>query len=384
MKKLEDKGKNVPLRYFFGGIKDIAWYVGCVSVVMLLWVACNNGAKTAGTETSDAGDTITQDVDNENDVDDEDENVYVCDECSGNEERKRYTGGHVCASEDGRITIESGYMPCEGNSPECYSRWTFIDEAGKQHERQFENTAYQNRVYPVKKSDGTTYYIVVCYNRSGGEGWNWLEAYKLVGDTIRKVNVADGSNMIKEYEFNVSYYVQSWYIATGGGDCHNWILDYDSSSQNLYRAITNGFDPTDRYEIWHFDGQRFRHKGVAPNRRLHRSLSQYNSLIRYFRTKDYIVRVDSLDTKELRYASWKRPKTMADKPDMVITGGKRLKGVNEVEEWSYDYFSFKSGNGEYLVDCHEVKKKKGGGGTYHKYLIMKRNGTVVLKQEMDE
>lgn len=387
MKKLEDKGKNVPLRYFLGGIKDIAWYVGCVSVVMLLWAACNNGAKTAGTDDVDSvsvdNERVVSDEKDSEDDSQDDKYAFVYDEYYEESKPKRYTGGHVCASEDGLVTVESGTMPSGGNSPEYWSRWTITDKAGKKHEILFENESYQDHIHAIKKSDGSTYYIVNCYGKDGGIGYEWLEAYRIVRDTIREVNVADGGNRIKELEFRCDYGLQSWYMTAHGGG-YDWILEYDSRTKNLYVPITVDYDLTDRYDIWHFNGNRFVKAGTGSNRHLHHNLAQYNCLLCYATTKDYIVRVDSLDTKELRYASWKRPKTMADKPDMVITGGKRLTGVNEVKEWSYDYFSFKSGNSEYLVDCHEVKKKKGGGGTYHKYLIMKRNGKVVLKQEMGE
>ncbi|MDO4310695.1 MAG: hypothetical protein Q4C43_08250 [Prevotella sp.] len=360
MKKLEDKGKNVPLSYFFGGIKDIAWYVGCVSMVMLLWVACNNGAKTARTDDVDSVSVDNERValdeeDTEADSQD-DKYAFVYDEYYDENKPRVYEGGHVCVSENGLVSVESGTMPCGGNSPECWSRWTITDKAGKKHKILFEYGSYQDHVHSIKKSDGSTYYIVNCYCKEGGIGYEWLEAYKIVGDTIHEVNVADGGSNIQTREFRCDYSLQGWYMTAHGGG-YDWILEYDSRTKNLYVPITVGYDLIDRYDIWHFNGSRFVKAGSGPNRLIHRSLAQYESLLCYATTKDYIVRVDSLDTKELRYASWKRPKTMADKPDMVITGGKRLKGVNEVKEWSYDYFSFKSGNSEYLVDCHEVKKK---------------------------
>lgn len=156
----------------------------------------------AGTETYDAGDTVTQDVDNENDVDDEDEcrdddGDFICDTHSESK-LKRYMGGHVCASEDGLVTVESGTMPDGGHSPEYWSRWTITDKAGKKHEILLEYESYQDHIHAIKKSDGSTYYIVNCYGGEGGIGEEWLTAYKIVGDTIREVNVAVCSAMPRQ------------------------------------------------------------------------------------------------------------------------------------------------------------------------------------------
>lgn len=388
MKKLNGNGKNVPLKSFIGVAKGVVCYVVCFSAVILLCVACTNGAKTAGTEMYDAGDTVIQDVDNENYVDDEDEcrdddGDFICDTHSESKP-KRYTGGHVCVSEDGRVTVESGTMPDGGHSSEYWSRWTFTDKAGKKHEILFEYESYQDHIHAIKKSDGSTYYIVNCYGGEGGIGEEWLTAYKIVGDTIREVNVADGSSRIKEREFRCDYGLQSWYMTAHGGG-YDWILEYDSRTKNLYVPITVGYNLTDRYEIWHFNGSRFVKAGAGSNRHPHHSLAQYNSLLCYATTKDYIVRVDSLDSKELRYASWKRPKTMADKPDMVITGGGRMRKVPEVKEWAFDYYSFKNDDCMYIVGYNEfTMNRKGGGATCREYLLVKRKGKVVLKQEMGE
>lgn len=388
MKKLEDKGNNVSLRYFFGGIKDIAWYVGCVSVVMLLWVACNNGAKTAGTDDVDSVSVDNERValdeeDTEADSQD-DKYAFVYDEYYDENKPRVYEGGHVCVSEDGRVTVESGTMPCGGNSPEYWSRWTITDKAGKKHEILFENESYQDHIHAIKKSDGSTYYIVNCYGKEGGIGEEWLEAYRIVGDTILEVNVADGGNRIKKREFYCDYGLQSWYMTAHGGG-YDWILEYDSRMKNLYVPITIGYNLTDRYEIWHFNGSRFVKAGAGSNRHLHHSLAQYNRLLCYATTKDYIVRVDSLDSKKLRYASWKRPKTMADEPDIVITGGRRMREVPEVKEWAFDYYSFKNDDCMYIVGYNEfTMNHKGGGATCREYLLVKQNGKVVLKQEMGE
>jgi hypothetical protein len=43
-------------------------------------------------------------------------------------------------------------------------------------------------------------------------------------------------------------------------------------------------------------------------------------------TKRFVIRIDYLDNNELRYVSWNKPKTMKDKPDLVL-----LKGIQEFQ-----------------------------------------------------
>ena len=41
--------------------------------------------------------------------------------------------GHICMSEDGRITIASGMYPDGGTSPDYWSVWIIKDDEGKKH-----------------------------------------------------------------------------------------------------------------------------------------------------------------------------------------------------------------------------------------------------------
>ena len=43
-------------------------------------------------------------------------------------------------------------------------------------------------------------------------------------------------------------------------------------------------------------------------------------------TKKFLIRIDYLDSKEFRYVSWSKPKTVKDKPDLIL-----LKGVEEFQ-----------------------------------------------------
>ena len=101
----------------------------------------------------------------------------------------------------------------------------------------------------------------------------------------------------------------------------------------------------------------------------------------YFTTKDYIVRVDSLNSHTLRYASWKKPKTMADKPDVVITGGKRRQHPAAPDELERcDDYRFTHGDYEYIANYCETDTAK---SIHQDYLLIRRNGKVVVKQEKE-
>lgn len=297
-----------------------------------------------------------------------------------------YESGRVCVSEDGRVSIESGVIPGGGTSPDFWAKWTIIDDAGKKYVIEYPESSFQSKVHSITKKDGTVYYLVNCfYKSSSRDGSEWLEAYKIVGDTIQAVNVADGGNNINNKEFSVNYNIPSWYFATNGAG-NDWILEYDIHSKNLYVPVTTEDGSiTDRYKIWHFDGNKFVCQGEKSHKKLHKSLANYYTLIRYATTKDYILRVDLLDDGELRYASWKRPKTMADKPDIIIKGGKwQHREVPSDELRPCDNYRFRNGSFEYVVNYCEVKKAENGLVEHHDFLLVKRNGQVITKQELDK
>lgn len=190
----------------------------------------------------------------------------------------------------------------------------------------------------------------------------------------------DGSNKVEENDFEIIYCIPNWYFATNG-DGYDWLFEYDAKSRNLYVPIPKDGDIIDRYKVWHFNGKRFVALGEQPHKDMHKSLGRYNRLICYFTTKDYIVRVDSLNSHTLRYASWKKPKTMADKPDVVITGGKRRHHPAAPDELERcDDYRFTHGGYEYIANYCETDTAK---SIHQDYLLIRRNGKVVVKQEKE-
>lgn len=342
------------------------YYIAVISLLVL--AACSNGnVKNKDSEPQDSVE------------------VAVCSDDSDDEGAGTDDDRHVCVSEDGRITIESGIVPGGGTAPDYWARWTVIDKDGGKHVIMSPETSYQDKVNTITKTDGTVYYIVNCYGKaSSSDGYEWLQAYKIVGDTIQEVNVADGGCNVSNDEFSVNYNIPSWYFATNGAG-YDWILEYDIHTRDLYVPITTEEGIiVDRYKVWHFDGNRFVCQGESPHKNLHKSLTNYKTLICYATTKDYVLRIDALDDGELRYASWKKPKTMADMPDIIIGNGKKQHyEVASDELCPCDDYRFYNGSFEYVVNYCEVKELEDGYGEHHDFLLVKRNGKVMTKQKLD-
>lgn len=290
---------------------------------------------------------------------------------------------HVSASKDAKITFISWDTKRGGTSPWYASKCIFKTQSGKKR------TLYRNdeiswisRVRTITKKDGTTYYLVFCTAKASSiDASEWLEAYRITGDTLNEVSVVDGVGSPDSCKLSVDYSIPDWFFATQG-EGYNWIFDYDNVSHNLYVPQTEDGLLIDRYWVLHFNGDRFVDMGDKPHKALHPSLARYNRLIRYYTTLDYMVRIDSLDGKQLRYAAWKRSKTMADKPDVVILGGKRRQYHAAPNGYKRDdEFWFSSGGAEYIAGYNEITLI-GSVAIIHRYLLVKKNGKTIFQQEI--
>jgi len=306
---------------------------------------------------------------------------YADEEC---EELEMFKDGQVYVSEDGRVRIESGVCPGGGTAYDCWAIWTIKDAKGRCHELRYNVFPGVRGVHDIHKKDGSVYYIVASTAKiCSWEMYEWIAGYRIVGDTIEEVNAIDGSRKRGEDDcFSIDYSVPDWYSAANDGDGYDWMYEYDTKTRNLYVPLLDRYCILDRYEVWHFDGDRFVSLGEKPHKNMHTDLAEYNRLICQIETKDYIVRVDSLSSRELRYASWKKPKTIADKPDVVIKGGvRRVHPVAPDELPISDDFHFRSGGYEYVVNYEENERTGKGFGIVHAFLLVKKNGKVLLKQE---
>lgn len=236
------------------------------------------------------------------------------------------------------------------------------------------NPSVQN-VHSVQKNDGTTIYLIERYFRiSSNAGESWIDACVIDKDSLKVVDVCGKDKM------SSSYSIADWYYRTIEG--WDWLYEYDAEAKNLYVPETDGesypLALTDRYTVYHFDGEKFVPKRNQPHRGLHQSLRDYKNLELFFRTKNHIVRIDRLNNGGLRYASWKYPATISDKPDLVIVGGRY---GNQYDADSEEY-TFVNGSYTYLCGVEEnTPTEKEGVTEYHKYLIVEKGDEVVLKEE---
>lgn len=332
-------------------------------VILSMLAACGNVTKKTNTEAEQCDTDI----------------IYVNEVTCETEEVENK---QAWVSEDGRMSIQTGRCPDSGTSPDYWVIWSIVDDNNMRHEIRYDRSYSMRDVHAIRKSDGSTYYIVDCYaSASSTDGYNWLEAYRIVGDSVNEVNVIDGGKDIGDNPFHINYYIPYWYFTTNGFG-YDWLFEYDKKTGNLYVPMEENWRILDRYQVWHFNGDRFVCMGEQPHKDMDESVGAYNRLICYFKTKDYIVRVDSLDSHELRYASWKLPKTMADCPDIIITGGKRQKYPYTPDGYKQsDDYRFTHGSYEYIVNFYELTPKEDGHREHHNYLIVKKGDEVVVKQE---
>lgn len=312
--------------------------------------------------------------DAEDEGDSSEEGMYMDDEI--------FRKGEICVSEDGRVTIMSDMYRASGTSPDYWALWTIIDDKGEKHELKFEYSSCIVEVHSLRKNDGSSYYIVTCFGKAcSWDDYMWLEAYRIVGDTINEVNVIDGGELSDFNEFKVEYGSMEMSDVLAG---YNLLFDYDTMTQNLYVPLSgDNHALLDRYRVWHFNGDCFEFLGEKPNRNLNQELGEYASLICCRATKDYLVRVDLLDNHELRYASWKKPKTLADKPDVVVNGGVSVGNPPSLDEMGpcCDYH-FKVDPYEYVVNYRENVSVSENQYGHQGFLLVKRDGEVILKQEL--
>ena len=100
-------------------------------------------------------------------------------------------------------------------------------------------------------------------------------------------------------------------------------LAFDAGNMSFRATVTDPAPPFGEKEIvCPFDGRRFDFTDSLLYHPCHVSLSGAVVEKALFYTKDYIVKIDSMAEGDYRYASWKRPATLADKPHLTVSGFK--------------------------------------------------------------
>lgn len=138
-------------------------------------------------------------------------------------------------------------------------------------------------------------------------------------------------------------------------------LTFDAGNMSFRAMVTDPAPPFGEKEIiCSFDGRRFDFTDSLLYHPCHVSLSGAVVEKALFYTKDYIVKIDSMSDGDYRYASWKRPATLADKPHLLLSGFKNA-----------HTYTFE--NDGFVYKVHD--------GQYSGYkLIVEQEGKIVLEQ----
>ena len=289
---------------------------------------------------------------------------------------------HICASEDGNMKFYSWNTGMGGTCPDFAVLCQFLNKDGEVKIEDFRvkegEPAWVSNVHSIKRNDGTTYYITTRSHRaSSNDGYMWLDAFVIDKDTLRNVSVLDCSDDLDECGLEINYLISDWYYRTNG-EGWDWLFEFDADTGNLYVPLTiyEEVSPpiiSDRYKLYHFDGTSFVSQGEVPHKGLHKSLGDYNRLAKFFRTKNYIIRIDKMASGDYRYASWKSSSAISDKPELVVMGGKY-----DEEKDSYTFFN----DGiEYIAGYSEDKPLPEGGFDHHEFLLVKKGEKIIVKEE---
>lgn len=233
-------------------------------------------------------------------------------------------------------------------------------------------------VHSIVRKDGLTYYIFRIFSKTSAScGYMGMAGYMIDGDSLKRVGVIKCEDLKKDIEMT-EYSISDLYFLTYGHG-FDWIWDYDEKTRTLYVPIFNEYGLTDLYYVYEFDGMEFKRvKGIQPHKGLHESLCDYKCLELYCETKNYIIRIDRCYDGALRYASWKKPLSMSDKPDIVIPGIDVVKLDYDTNEYIFENEGI-----EYVVQYPEYKKVSGVIRETRYYLLVRKGNKILLKEKIE-
>ncbi len=146
--------------------------------------------------------------------------------------------------------------------------------------------------------------------------------------------------------------VPGWYFKTCEQG-YDWLMAYDEKSQDIYVSLSDelpfqGMNDvlqlTDRYDIYHFDGNEFVYNRTGAGYWLHSSLDSFKNL-EVIGMSGNLVRIDCMNDGSYRYAAWKEGDPMSAEPVAVMNGGT----WNEPE----NAYIFKDGASSVVVEMDE-------------------------------
>ena len=107
---------------------------------------------------------------------------------------------------------------------------------------------------------------------------------------------------------------------------------------------------------------------------LYPSLKNYQSYVCQVEFAKWIIRVDQMPNGAYRYASWKRPKTTSDAPDMILNRGTQ-NIIQNTYDCTYKYV-FRNNEYSYILSCNFAELSA--------VLVVKKNSQVLMRIESIE
>lgn len=224
--------------------------------------------------------------------------------------------------------------------------------------------SYIDTIYTYPCTDGSKLYIADDYFRISGN----YSTNSLVAMRIKDGNLVSAPCFVRHGKrtdtVGLEHTAADWYFLANLGEGWDWLFQFDPKAQNLYVATTDSMNSiTDRYDIYHFNGTDFVYQKTGAPFWLHPQLHHYQRLELFFRTKDYIIRIDKLDEETMRYASWKSTQQISDTPELVLTGSYVEKD---------NTFLFSKGSYRYVVTMGDKATLK-----------VQYNGKTILQQTQE-
>ena len=224
--------------------------------------------------------------------------------------------------------------------------------------------SYIDTIYTYPCTDGSKLYMVDDYFRISGN----YSANSLVAMRIKDGKLVSAPCFVRHGKrtdtVGFEHTIADWYFLANMGEGWDWLFRYDEETQNLYVATTDSMNSiTDRYDIYHFNGTDFVYQKTGAPFWLNPQLQDYKRLELFFKTKDYMIRIDNLDGETMRYASWKRSQQMSDTPELVLTGSFVEKD---------NTFLFSKGSYQYVVTMDHKATLK-----------VQHNGKTILQQAQE-
>lgn len=111
---------------------------------------------------------------------------------------------------------------------------------------------------------------------------------------------------------------------------------------------------------------------------IHPSVKDWKTNIMVCKSDKYIIRIDLMDDLTLRYASWSIPKSVSDKPDIVL-----FNGIEEFQGTRGGVtYTFQNSKWKYVIDKVNICEKDEDCGLFFKLLISDQENRKTRLQEV--